>query len=219
MLESFVAWLEANPPGPEIFALLAGIAFAETLFPPFPGDVLFVIASSWAGSSAGALGGLSFPGLPQGSAFHWIAAAVSGFAGCFAATLILLHAGRGMAASRAGGRISALVGRERLGRAEALFRKRGEIVLLGSRFIPGIRSVLVLVAGSSRMSLPRAVVWAGGSALAWYSTLAVLGNGIGQNLDTAREFFRHYENLVLASVAAGLAVVLLARAVRRRKLV
>jgi membrane protein DedA with SNARE-associated domain len=217
MLEHLLDWLQSHPPGPAIYPVLAAIAFVETLFPPFPGDVLFVAAGSWAGSSPAALPGVALPSFLEGPALNLVASAASGFAGCLAATVILLYAGRGMARSRTGGALARWVGRERIDRAERLFRKRGGVVLLGSRFIPGIRSVLVLVAGSSRMKISHALTWAGGSAVLWYSGLAVLGNVIGRNLVTAREFFRHYEGFVLAAVGAGAAILLLARAARRRK--
>jgi membrane protein DedA with SNARE-associated domain len=217
VIEQFLSWMQANPPGPWVYPVLAGIAFVETLFPPFPGDVLFIVACGWAGTHLQGLPGISAPSFLLSPALHWTASAVSGFLGCFCATAILLLAGRGMAGSRAGGRLASWIGRERLERAERLFRKRGEIVLLGSRFVPGIRSVLVLVAGSSQMGFARAFAWAGGSAVLWYSILAVLGDITGRNLGIAREFVRHYEGVVLAALAAVFTVVLLARAVRRRK--
>jgi len=212
LIDSLLGWLQANPPGPGIVPVLAAVAFLETVFPPFPGDVLFVVLSSWAGTSRSLPPPIALPW----PVLHWTTSALAGLAGCLAGTVILLLAGRWAAGSAAAGSLAKLIGHRRLERAQRLFHAHGWSALLGSRFIPGVRSVLVFVAGSSRMKFVSALAWAGASALLWYSLLAVIGDGIGRNLTPARSFFRHYEDLVLAVVAAGALALLAAAAVRRR---
>jgi membrane protein DedA with SNARE-associated domain len=193
-------WLIGHPPGGWVHGALAGTAFVETLFPPFPGDVLFIALSGWLG------GGMSSLAL----------SAASGFAGCLAATAILVSVGRALGRGRARPLVSRLFGEGRTVRAEDLFRRRGGPVLLASRFIPGLRSLLVFVAGYSGMRPVRAMAWAGGSAVAWYSILSVAGYLLGCNLQGAEALVRRYESLFVICAAALLLAFLVVRLSRRR---
>ncbi len=176
MLEGILEYLGQHPPGAWIGPILAAIAFVETIFPPFPGDVLFIIVSSWA-----RMGG----GSPI-----WIT--LAGFAGCILGTCILFHFGRSSSARSARGYLSRWMAQEKVERAEELFRRRGPLILLGSRFIPGVRSLLVVVAGSSGMGTLRALTAAGFSALIWYGILSATATAIGDNIHKAQAFMSLY---------------------------
>ena len=78
-------------------------------------------------------------------------------------------------------------------KAKALIRKRGPLVLAGSRFIPGIRSILVLIAGTSGMRFLLAVIPITISAVAWYLILTVAGSVLGNNMEAAEGFMRQFE--------------------------
>jgi membrane protein DedA with SNARE-associated domain len=66
------------------------------------------------------------------------------------------------------------------------------MILMGSRFIPGIRSLLVLVAGSSGMNFARAMTAAGVSALVWYGMLSIVSMFIGDNIHNVQAFMSLY---------------------------
>lgn len=109
------------------------------------------------------------------------------------------------------------LGEGRVARAEALFERRGGLVLLGSRFIPGIRSAIVVVAGYSGLNPLRAFCWAGGSALLWYALLAVAGSMLGGSLRAVESLMRSYEIWFWTALFAVLAVLASVRAAGRRR--
>jgi len=201
MLESLVVWLEANPPGVWVYPALFVVALVETLFPPFPGDVLFVIAAGWAGDTAA----------------HLSSAALCGLGGCLVSTLVLITVGRGVRTGRTGRFVTRHVGGGRLERAGRVFTRFGPAALVASRFLPGIRSLLVFVAGSSGMEPLRAFLCAGSSAAVWYALLAALAGFAGRNSGLAQGFLARYEVFVWAAMAAGVVVALTVRLSRRRK--
>lgn len=176
------------------------IAFVETLFPPFPGDVLFVAAGGWA-----AIGSHPF----------WVVA-VSGFAGCLVASLILHRMGENLGRKALDGGLRWLGRADDIQKAERLFARWGTPVLAASRFIPGVRSLLVLLAGASRMPLLRAVPAVGVSALVWYLVLALLGSAVGSNWQLAERFLSRYEHVVWI-VLGLLAIMILAYSLSRRR--
>lgn len=69
MIEGILEYLATSPPGAWAGPLLGVIAFTETLFPPIPGDILFIVISGWAVS-----GGLSL-----------MMVTIYGVSGCFMA--------------------------------------------------------------------------------------------------------------------------------------
>jgi membrane protein DedA with SNARE-associated domain len=171
---------------------MSAVSFVETLFPPFPGDVLFVVMSGWA-SRAG-----------------WIIPPVAistlaGFIGCFAASVIIILVGRRFGRGGVRNFLLSRVGESRLSRAETLVAKSSGLMLFISRFMPGIRSLLVLVAGYSGMRPALAAAYGGVSALLWYSLLSAAGAGLGYNLTVFEGMMNRYE--ILAWIVVGFAVM------------
>lgn len=190
MLEDILLFLEAHSPGIWTGPLLAGIAFVETIFPPFPGDVLFILVSGWA-----RIGGFSLV---------WVV--LTGFTGCLIGTAVLLYVGRSSSSTLKESFLFRKLNSGRVDRAEKLFRKHGSMILMGSRFIPGIRSLLVLVAGSSGMNFARAMTAAGVSALVWYWILSIVSMFLGDNIHNVQAFMSLYGKWVW--IILGCAVLL-----------
>lgn len=176
-------------------------AFVETVFPPFPGDVLYISA-----------GGFFFStGFPPWAL--WI----PGFVGCALATLLLEAAGRG-----AGPRwIERLVlngskGESGMARAKSLLARHGVWVLFLSRFIPGIRSLLVVAASWSGMGRAAVLVPSLLSAALWYGILSVLAAILGANMAAAAAFMADYGRLSLILFGGLAAVLVVLRLTRGR---
>lgn len=198
MISWLLAWLQSHQPGPWVFPAMGAIAFVETLFPPFPGDVLFVLMAGWAAGTLPSADPLLLP-------------AISGFAGCLAASLILLLLGARLGRGRVRSFLLARVGAGRLERAERLISEHAPLILVASRFMPGIRSVLVIVAGYSGVGGWRASLYAGSSALAWYLLMAFAGRELGYGLTGIEGFMRRYEIVAWAAAAVAAAVWMRAR--------
>ncbi len=195
MIAALLAWLLSHPPGPWIFPVLGCVSFVETVFPPFPGDVLFIVLAGWASDGPAPA----------------ILCALAGFAGCLAATVLIVLTGRRLGRTRVRGFIIGKVGAERLEKAEGLFRRRSRLVLAASRFIPGVRSLVVLVAGYSGMDPGAAILFGGASAMAWYAVLSAAGALFGSGMARVEIMMRSYELAVWAAILALAAALLVRR--------
>jgi len=195
LIESILEYFADNPPGFWAGPILGVIAFIETLFPPVPGDILFIVISGWAIS-----GGLSL-----------VLAAMYGLTGCFLASCILFYAGYKPGRQLVEVWLKRKVEPRKIDRAKALIAHRGPVILSVSRFIPGVRSLLVFIAGSSGMRFAAAVFPIAFSAAAWYSILAAAGSVFGSNLQSAEGFMKHFEIWIWVLLAIVLIAFLYTR--------
>ncbi len=144
---------------------LVALMFVENVFPPIPSEVVLPLAGFFV-----ARGEMSFVGV------------------LFAATLgsvlgsILLYE-----LARYGGRPFVLrygsllrVGPEELDRADAWFVRRGPIVVLVGRCIPGVRSLVSLPAGMLKMSRVAYILLTLVGSLIWNTALIGIGWILGE---------------------------------------
>lgn len=198
MIEKILEFLSANQPGFWAGPILGLIAFVETLFPPFPGDILFVIFAGWAMTGGSSL----------------IVTAAYGVTGCFIASCLLFYIGHSPGRKFVDGWLSRKVSSERIEKARSLVRGYGPLILFGSRFIPGIRSLLVLLAGTSGMKFVLASFPLAISAAAWYMILSFAGRVFGSNLEAVRGFVRQFEIWIWIVLGAVILIFLLFRRLR-----
>lgn len=201
LIENLIEYLSAHPPGTWAAPVLALIAFVETLFPPVPGDVLFIVMSGWALS-----GGM-----------HLATAAASGVAGCFLASCILFYLGHKPGRQFIEGWLKRRMEPSRIDRAQELVSGHGPLILAGSRFVPGLRSMLVLIAGTSGMRFSVAVLPIAFSAVAWYTILSAAGSILGHSLETARGFMSKFELWIWVMLVLSAVLLLLWRLTRARR--
>ncbi len=200
MIEGILDCLANNPPGSWAGLLLGMIAFVETLFPPVPGDILFIVISGWAVS-----GGLSI-----------VLITLYGVIGCFMASCILFYVGHKPGRQFIEGWLSRKVEPEKVDRAKSLIADHGPIIIAVSRFIPGVRSLLVFMAGTSGMRFALAVFPIAFSAIAWYLILSIAGSVFGNNIQAAEGFMKHFEIWIWIILAITSLIFLFAR-IRTRK--
>lgn len=181
--------------------VLALTAFVETVFPPFPGDVLYISAGGFFCST----------GFPPW--LLWL----PGFVGCALGTFLLEAAGRG-----AGPRwferlvMSGSKGERGMARARSLLARHGVWALFFSRFIPGIRSLLVVAASWSGMGRTAVLVPSLLSAALWYALLSFPAVILGANMDAAAAFMADYGRLSLILTGALVVVLIVLRLTRGR---
>ena len=195
MIEGILEYLANNPPGAWAGPLLGVIALVETLFPPIPGDILFIVISGWA-----ITGGLSL-----------LMVTIYGVLGCFMASCILFYVGYKPGRQFVEGWLKRKVEPERVDRAKSLIADRGPLILAVSRFIPGVRSLLVFMAGSSGMRFALAAIPIAFSAIAWYLLLSIAGSIFGSNIQAAERFMKHFEIWLWIILAVALLIFLIAR--------
>lgn len=154
-MQEFVTWLDSLSP-----ALLHGalfvVALVETAFPPFPGDAVTVVCAFALARHGGAL--------PL--------ALVLSSSGSYLGGFTLWAVGRHWSAQA--GVLSRRVATPGFARARSLVARRGPVLVMVSRFVPGIRSLILLAAGYGGMPA-RHVWWALAIAVVAWQTIVVTG--------------------------------------------
>jgi len=167
-----------------IYLILFGSAVIENLFPPFPGDTII-------------LGGGYLVGVGR---LHFLGALLSTAAGSLggASLLYLLGLTKGRPFFQRGKH--PFFSPERLQRVEGWFERHGEKVVLVSRFLAGVRSLVAICAGIGRMRYGMFLAFSLVSISVWNSFLLFLGLGLGQNWERVARLFRFYNGLIVVVV-------------------
>ena len=179
---------------------LAALMLGETVFPPIPSEAVLPLAGYL---------------VEQGDLVFGIVLAVSTF-GSVAGAMLLYEA------ARHGGRPFALrfmrrarVDPERLDEAERWFARRGVLVVLVGRCVPGLRSLVSLPAGVLRM--PRweyLILTLIGSAI-WNTLLVGAGYLLGSQWNQVSDVVGPLSTPLLVAVLMGGAGFLLWRGLRK----
>ncbi len=192
-LESLIADLSGIDPI-WAYCILLLSAFLENVVPPVPGDTVVVFSAYLVGR--GTLG------LWPVFLTTWI----GGTAGFLAMYYLGYSRGRTFFTSR-GGRFFSLEG---LAKTEYWLQRYGVILILGNRFLTGIRSVIAIGAGLGGMKWMTVAVCGAISMAVWNGLLLYAGLVVGQNWEQVTGLLKQY-NRVLFGLLLLLAVVLLWR--------
>lgn len=198
MLEQLDHWIHTV--GPAGIAVLAVAALIESVFPPFPGDTILLLGGVYA---------------VRGEQ-NWVLVLLAITFGSALGSMIQYAIGAGLTRrveQEPNGKWLGIPHASLHAQMERLRRRYVWLVLL-NRFMPGIRGVIFLAAGASRLPFAKAIALGAASALAW--NLLVLGVGIlvGGNAEALATVFRQYQVValgILAVIVVALAVRYLAR--------
>lgn len=186
--------------GPFAPAVLFFATSIEYVFPPFPGDVVLVLAAWYASHGA-----ISWP-----ATFLWVTA------GALTGAWINYRIGAWIAprvnrrAAEGGHPFS-----EKLARFEVSYRRWGGWLLVFNRFLPGIRAFLFVAAGAAGIPLRRVLLLGGISACVWNALVLSAGAFLARNVDELVHLFKTYTHVAWALLGVA-ALVLVVRAVVRR---
>lgn len=103
-------------------------------------------------------------------------------------------------------------------RASALLRRVQAPLLLGFRFIYGIRIATPIAAALAKVPLPRFVILNSLGAALWAAVVSGAGYLFGHGLSRLFEHAKHFEHVVLGVIAAGGVALTIFHWVRRRSL-
>ena len=169
-----------------IYFLLGLSAFVENVFPPIPGDTITAFGAFLVGTKR-----LDFFGV-------FLSTTMGSFAGFMFLFWIGLCLGRRHFIERDRWIFKA----RDIIRAEEWFRKYGYYLILLNRFLPGIRSVISIAGGISRLRILRVAFLALISSCTWSLIWISLGYMLGNNWDIMREkiagFMIYYNFIILA---------------------
>lgn len=153
-----------------LYALLALVAFIESIFPPAPADVVVAF-----GSFLAARRGASYPVV--------VAAIVTGSA---IGAMVIYSIARRFGADWMHGQLRRLklVGAEE--KLEVMYAHYGLAALFVSRFLPGLRAVVPPMAGALRVPWLRTVVVIAFASSIWYGLIIWLSFKVGSDWEQVR---------------------------------
>ena len=183
-LEALIEYLSGVDPV-WAYAILALSAFLENVVPPVPGDTVVVLSAYLVGRGVLALWPV------------FIATCVGGLMGFLAMYYIGYSSGRAFFSDSRGRFFSA----DGLGTAERLLARHGILLILGNRFLSGIRSVIALGAGLGGMPWGRVAACGLVSLVAWNGLLFYAGLLVGQNWEQVTGLLTHYNRVLLGLLA------------------
>ena len=179
-LEALIEYLSGADPV-WAYAILALSAFLENVVPPIPGDTVVVFSAYLVGRGVLALWPV------------FIATCVGGLMGFLAMYYIGYSSGREFFSDRRGRFFSA----DGLSAAERLLARHGILLILGNRFLSGIRSVIALGAGLGGMPWGKVAVCGLVSMMAWNGLLFYAGLLVGQNWEQVTGLLAQYNRVLL----------------------
>lgn len=181
-----------------VYAAVAGIAYIENIFPPFPSDIVVVAAGSLVG-----IGTIDFSlALMLATAGSTFGFATMYKVGDWFGDKILER-----------GKIK-FIPLESVKKVEAWFQKYGYGLIIANRFMAGTRAVVSFFAGLSELAFAKTVILSFFSALAWNAILLYAGKTLGQNWREIASYLETYSKivtLVIVLVLIGIVIRFLFR--------
>jgi membrane protein DedA with SNARE-associated domain len=179
----------------------------EYLFPPFPGDTVMLFGGVLAVRGEKPWFWV-FAAITAGSL---MGAAVDYWVGLKVAQLFERHPER----ERIWG-----FSRTALFKMDEKMRRFGAWLIAGNRFLPGIRSLLFVAAGTAGLPFRRVMLLGAASTLAWNALLMGVGTAVGGNAEKLEALVLRYQSMVqllLIGLGAALVVRFLWRRVVSRR--
>ena len=102
-------------------------------------------------------------------------------------------------------------------RAEVYFREHGNMSTFIGRFIPGIRQLISIPAGLSKMKMLPFLGYTFLGAFIWNCVLALLGYLAAGNIDTIKKYSHELSVAILILVAAGIVFFIVKSIISSRK--
>ena len=153
-----------------IYLVLGFSSFLENVFPPAPGDTIIAFGAFLVGIER----------------LHFAGVYLSTCLGSLAGFMFLFWVGTFLDRRFLIKRDYRYFRAEQIIRAERWFKQYGYFLVLINRFIPGIRSVISIVGGISRLQALKVLLLALLSCSAWNLIWIALGYSVGSNWETAK---------------------------------
>ncbi len=197
-MEELIRRLSALNPS-WLYISVAGIAFLENIFPPFPSDVIVVFAGSLIG-----LGAIDF----WWTLLFTTIGSTLGFMLMYKVGdwfgLRILETGK-----------LKFIPTDSVHKVEGWFRKYGYVIIVANRFLSGTRAVVSFFAGMSELKLPSTTALCFLSALVWNFLLLLAGQKLGQNWKVIFFYMETYSKAV-SGIVLIIILLFVARFVYRK---
>lgn len=189
-MEEILKSLLLNSHGVFAYATVFAVLVACGLGVPLPEDISLILGGFMA---------------HQGAARLPIMMAV-GFVGILIGDSLIYLAGRriGRNVGKSGGFFASIVTPEKRARVEGLFGRHGQKIVMIARFMPGVRAVTYLTAGSAGMRYRWFILWDGLAAMASAPIFVFLGFTFGDRLQLIIGAIKRGERWVLIAMLVAL---------------
>lgn len=170
-VDNIIAWYSTHMNYASITALMT----IESSFIPFPSEVVIPPAVYVAGDSAGAL--CVTGSYPVNVALIVLFGTLGAMLGAVINYLLSIWLGRKLIYAFADSKVGhlCLLSAEKVQRAEQYFNDHGKLSTFVGRLIPGIRQLISIPAGLSRMHFGQFMLYTFLGAFIWNTVLALLG--------------------------------------------
>jgi membrane protein DedA with SNARE-associated domain len=190
-VQSLLNWLVTLSPA-TLYTVLLLTAALENLFPPFPSDVVVAFGSFVAARGTGTALGVFI--------FTW--------AGNVGGALLVYALGRRYGARRLERQLAGKWAESRDAKLRTMFRRFGVPAVFVSRFVPGVRALVPVVAGALRLPVGRTIAMIACASGLWYGLITFVAFRVGADWPRLSALVNRY-----SSRAAIIGSVLLAAGV------
>lgn len=200
-LDSVTTWAWTLNPI-QLYLLFAIIAFSENVIPPIPGDLIVVFTGYLA-----AIGMVDY--MPM-----LVATSIGASFGFVAVYYIARIFGDDIQEQRRDYWLFKYVNKRHYDRVNIWMNYWGQGAIMANRFILGMRTLINVVAGVTRMPVLRSSISATISVIAWNITLMTLGWIIAENWEDVGRYLGYYGRTILVVVS----ILIISRFVYRKYL-
>ncbi len=203
-LDRFLLMLDSLP-DIFIYVLLGFGAFIENVFPPAPGDTITAFGAFLVGTNR----------------LHFFSMYVATTLGSLSGFMFLFCIGSALGRRFFIRRDYRYFKAKDIVRAEEWFRNYGYFLILLNRFLPGVRSVISIMSGISRLQTLKVIILALISCSVWNLIWISMGYSLGSNWETTREkigvITASYNFAILAFLAVLILFLVVNRILHRSK--
>ena len=212
LVDQVITWYSAHMNYASITALMA----VESSFSPFPSEVVIPPAAFVAGQPDSVL--CTTGNYPVDVLLIILFGTLGAMIGAIINYGLSVWLGRIVIYKFADSRLGhmCLLSSEKIQRAEAYFREKGNVSTFVGRFIPGIRQLISIPAGLSRMHFGAFLWWTFLGAFIWNCILAVLGYVAAGQMDLIKEYSHELSVAILILLGAVILYYLIRWIIKKR---
>ncbi len=184
LIDDLITWYSVHMN----YASITGLMAVESSFIPFPSEVVIPPAAFVAGQPESVL--CATGNYPVDVLLIVLFGTLGAMIGAIINYALSVWLGRIIIYKFADSRLGhmCLLSSEKLERAEAYFREKGNVSTFVGRFIPGIRQLISIPAGLSRMHFGAFLWWTFLGAFIWNCILALLGYVAAGQMSLIKEY-------------------------------
>jgi len=201
LIDDIISWYSAHMNYASITALMA----VESSFIPFPSEIVVPPAAFVAGQPDSVLYATGI--YPVDVLIIVLFGTLGAMIGAIINYGLAAWLGRPIIYKFADSKIGhlCLLSSEKLEKAEAYFREKGNVSTFIGRFIPGIRQLISIPAGLSKMHFGAFLLWTFLGAFIWNCILAAIGYVAAGQMDVIKQYSHELSVAILALL--GVAVL------------